>query len=285
MVNRAPLRVALAGREGEGRSGAAEAGRLADELGSACDGAPIIFTAIDEPVTRERSAAHHLVVGGEGLANPWVDAVVDPDMVRELAEQRLVPWVTRWQEGRRAPRAQVARLSDPNPGWPASAARLIARLEAVTAGQPIRRIDHIGSTSVAELPAKDLIDIQILVATETEAAAVAEAAVEAGFVWVTGQWHGKDRSGGLHLEQVCVDADPGRPVNINIRSDDAPVGRDALLFRDWLRAVPEARTRYLALKSELVGGAIDDYGTAKEPFISSALDEAEIWARETRWTH
>ena len=94
---------------------------------------------------------------------------------------------------------------------------------------------------------------------------------------MTGEWHGKDRDGELHPEQVCVDADPGRPVNINIRSVDRPVARDALLFRDWLRAVPDARPRYLAMKSELAGRHVDEYGDGKEPFISLALTEAETW--------
>ena len=80
-----------------------------------------------------------------------------------------------------------------------------------------------------------------------------------------------------------MDSDPGRPVNINIRSADRPVARDALLFRDWLRVTPDARARYLAMKSNLSGRHVDDYGDGKEPFISAALAEADVWASETGW--
>jgi dephospho-CoA kinase len=144
-------------------------------------------------------------------------------------------------------------------------------------------VDHIGSTSVPGLAAKDLIDVQVLVPTDDDAPIVAAAAVEAGFVHVAGHWHGKDRTGALHPEQVCVDADPGRAVNINIRSAARPVARDALLFRDWLRASPNARAGYLTLKSGLAGQQVDDYGDGKEPFISAALVEAERWAAQSGW--
>jgi dephospho-CoA kinase len=148
----------------------------------------------------------------------------------------------------------------------------------------VLRIDHIGSTSVEGLPAKDLIDIQIMVPSDGDASTVAEAATAAGFVRVPGLWHGRDRDGARHPEQVCVDADPGRPVNINIRSADRPVARDALLFRDWLRASPDARARYRAVKSDLAGRQVDDYGDGKEPFISAALHEAEAWASRSGWS-
>ncbi len=175
-------------------------------------------------------------------------------------------------------------LSEPDPSWAPTAHRLIARLDRHLTGLDVLRIDHIGSTSVDGLAAKDLVDIQVMVRSDDTALPVAEATTGAGFVHVAGQWHGRDRHGYLHPEQVCVDADPGHPVNVNIRSADRPVARDTLLFRDWLRATPDARERYLAMKSELAGRQVDDYGDGKEPFISAALHEADAWASTTGWT-
>lgn len=231
------------------------------------------------------AAMHHLVVATGQVDTRWSDvALASTDEAERLTEDRLVPWVSRWQEGRRAPRSQVAALAEPDPSWMPTAHRLIARLQAHLAVPEVLRIDHIGSTSVEGLPAKNLIDIQVMVHHDDAAASVAQAATGAGFVHVAGHWHGKDRNGLLHPEQVCVDADPGRPVNINIRSADRPVSRDALLFRDWLRSSPDARRRYHVLKSDLAGRQVDDYGDRKEPFISAALHEADTWASTTGWT-
>lgn len=249
------------------------------------DAAPVGFRAVAGRPTQEMAAEHHLVIWTGEERPKWADVVIGDGeaVVDTLVTDRLLPWATRWRQGRRAPRNQTAVLQEPDPTWAPAADRLIARLRAATRHTPVRRIDHIGSTSVPGLAAKDLVDIQILTTEPGATVEIAEAAAGAGFVHVSGEWFGKDRSGGRHPEQVCVDADPGRPVNVNVRSADAPVARDALLFRDWLRADAAARDRYQALKVELAGRHVDDYGDRKEPFISSALDEAEAWAAETGW--
>jgi len=237
---------------------------------------------VDEP-NREVAARCHLVIG-HGLVLPWVDLTVSTvDEIDDVVADRLIPWVSKWRVGRRAPRLQVARLLASDSSWPATAERLKARLEWATADQPVLRIDHIGSTSVPGIKAKDLVDLQVTVPTFVDAAPVAEAAVAAGFVHVAADLFGKDRRGEIHPEEVCVDADPGRPVNVNIRSVDAPVARDAVLFRDWLRANEDARLRYEAFKELRAGRHIDEYGDAKEPFISACLVEAEEWAAATSW--
>ena len=176
-------------------------------------------------------------------------------------------------------------LAEADRRWAQTATRLIARLYAHTARLPILRIDHIGSTSVPGLAAKNLIDIQIIIDGNVDSIDVAHAVTGAGFVHVAGRWSGKDRDGNLHPEQVCVDADPARPVNINIREDSRPVARDALLYRDWLRANRAAQDSYLALKRGLAGRHVDDYGESKEAFISEALRSAEAWASQRGWDH
>lgn len=283
-MTRRVLGVAVCGPEGVeeiARVIADRASRLLAEMPEAPSLQVHRFAEPDEEI----AAAHHLVVSSMGAPSPWSDvSLASIAEAEQLSEDRLVPWACRWQEGRRAPRAQVAVLSEPDPSWARTAHRLIARLHTHLADLDVLRIDHIGSTSVAGLAAKNLIDIQVMIRSDDAAPSVAEAATGAGFVHVAGQWHGKDRHGALHPEQVCVDADPGRPVNVNVRSADRPVARDALLFRDWLRVTPDARERYVAMKSELAGRHVDDYSDSKEPFISAALHEADTWASTTGWT-
>ncbi len=50
-----------------------------------------------------------------------------------------------------------------------------------------------------------------------------------------------------------------------------------------LRAEDKARLRYEAFKVAREGNHIDDYGDAKEPFISACLAEAESWAAAAGW--
>jgi GrpB protein len=104
---------------------------------------------------------------------------------------------------------------------------------------------------VPGLAAKQLIDIQVVVADLPEAAQVAEAARRSGFVRVPGRWFGTDQHGVDHPEEVVVDADPARPVNINIRPVTAPIWRETLLLRDWLRSHDDERNAYAELKVAL----------------------------------
>jgi dephospho-CoA kinase len=228
----------------------------------------------------QRREAADAVLANDGTRADLVAAV------DALWRDRIVPYEANLRTGRRAPRARVPVLAEPDPTWPAQARRLIARLAAV-AGDRLLRVDHIGSTAVSGLPAKNLIDIQAVVADLDDAAWVADAAPAAGFVRAPGRWYGLDRRGAEHEEYVAVDADPGRPVNINLRPITDPVWREVLLFRDWLRADALARAGYAATKRDLAGHAgtdVDAYGRGKLPWIAAALGRAEDWAAATNWT-
>ena len=201
-----------------------------------------------------------------------------------LWADRVVPFEANLRAGRRAPRRRQAVLAGPDPRWAGQAARLISRLRH-SAGRQVIRVDHIGSTSVPGLPAKQLIDIQVVVTDLAAAAAVAGSARRAGLVHVPGQWFGTDRYGADHREEVVVDADPGRPVNVNIRPVAAPIWRETLLFRDWLRSHDAERDAYAAMKQDLAGRPgrdVNDYSLDKMPWISAALSRAESWAAAHR---
>jgi dephospho-CoA kinase len=228
----------------------------------------------------------HLAIATDGRCD--ADVLADPaaEQMGSLWQRRLVPFEANLRTGRRAPRRQQAVLGDPDAIWPRQARRLIDRLLFSTAAMIIR-VDHIGSTSVPGLPAKQLIDIQVVVADLQAAAHVAEAARRSGFVRVPGRWFGTDQQGVDHPEEVVVDADPDRPVNINIRPVTAPIWRETLLFRDWLRSHRDERNAYADLKRGLAqrpGRNIDDYSTDKMPWISDALSRAGQWAARSNWS-
>jgi dephospho-CoA kinase len=206
-------------------------------------------------------------------------------LVDGVWRERLVPFEENLRLRRRAPRRRTPLLVGPDAGWASDAARLVARLHAAV-GPLALRIDHIGSTSVPGMRAKDLIDIQVTVRSLDDARAAADAARSAGVVHVAGDWSGEDRSGVSHPEAVAVDADPGRPTNVNFRPVTAPVWRDALLFRDWLRSEADERASYEAMKCGLATADdvdVDRYGRDKMPWIRTGLARAELWAAATGW--
>ena len=199
-------------------------------------------------------------------------------VIDALWRERLTPFEENLRTRRRAPRRRTPILTGPDDCWRWDAARLVDRLHAAVGGLALR-IDHIGSTSVPGLRAKDLIDIQVTVRDRNDATAAAEAARDAGFVHMEGEWFGEDRFGVEHPEDVAVDADPGRPTNVNFRSVTAPVWRDALLFRDRLRARPDERASYQSMKETLAAADdvdVDHYSKDKMPWIRAGLARAEL---------
>jgi GrpB-like predicted nucleotidyltransferase (UPF0157 family) len=235
------------------------------------------------------AARYQLVVGIDDEPAPQaeheaVDVWTDTPSAPSLWRERIRPFRDNLAANRRAPRRQIAELTTPDPTWPTQARRLIARLERML-GDAALRVDHIGSTSVAGLPAKNLVDIQVVVPDVDVADAAAANARDAGFVRVPGRWTGLDRRGTEFEEIVLVDADPGRPVNVNLRPVGDPVWRETLLFRDWLRADAANRDRYLAFKQHLAHTThdVDEYSSGKLSWIGDALAAASQWAQATGW--
>jgi dephospho-CoA kinase len=238
--------------------------------------------------------ACHLVIGvrarpGEGgpddnaAVDTWVSGInTELSNLDDIWQRRLVPFAANLTQRKRAPRRQQAVLFAPDPSWPAQAARLMARLDAVV-GDEAHRIDHIGSTSVPGMPAKDIIDLQVVVDDLDTAVECAARSHQAGFVHVVGPFYGIDRHGAHHDEQVAVDADPGRSANVHFHPVSSPIWREMLLLRDWLRADESRRDEYATVKRTLAARPdhdVNDYSLDKMPWISHALARAQTWAQQ-----
>lgn len=78
------------------------------------------------------------------------------------------------------PRVHRVEICEPNPNWPASFALIEQRIRAAL-GDRALIIQHVGSTSVPGLPAKDNIDVDIVVADPTDEGNYVEALEGAGF--------------------------------------------------------------------------------------------------------
>jgi dephospho-CoA kinase len=218
------------------------------------------------------------------VADVWLDNSGSADelveQARTLWRQRIAPFEQNLDAGEAA-RAQSV-LVPHDPSWPDQARRIAARLNTACGHRAVR-IDHIGSTAVPGLDAKDVIDMQVTVASLDDADELAEALRGAGYVRlpITADEPkpGSDKS--LWQKRIHASADPGRPTNVHIRVDGRPNQQFALLFVDWLTANPEAQQRYLAVKRD--AERAEDYVTAKEPWFDEAYREAWAWADETGW--
>ena len=138
---------------------------------------------------------------------------------------------------------------------------MIARIAAV-AGRRARRIDHIGSTAVPGLDAKDVLDIQAVVADLTVAKRLSGGPRAVRTHQADGRWYDNVRDG-TTADKAIGDAMPTRlgHVNCHIRPADSPAWRDAVLLRDWLRAHPDGVREYAELKHRLRRSS----GTASTP--------------------
>ena len=237
--------------------------------------------------TREdRLAAADVVLDNSGTKDELRDAV------DRLWGHRLQPFAENLAKGQMAARTGGPVLSPANPDWPAQAARVIGRLQAV-APQDILAVDHIGSTAVPGLDAKDVLDLQLTVPDLATADRLEPLLAAAGFP----RWPGigADNPKPAHPDpadwdkRVHGNADPGRPVNLHVRAAGSPGWRYALCFRDWLRDDPAARADYLAEKRRAarrhgVDKSTAGYAADKEDwFTDYAAPRMEEWARRTGW--
>ncbi|MEV4628497.1 dephospho-CoA kinase [Micromonospora sp. NPDC049523] len=228
---------------------------------------------------QRRAAADVVLTNDSDLAD--LHARVDA-----LWRDRLVPY-ERHLRDRVAVRGGTVVLTEADPDWPVQYERLAARIRHAVRPADLR-VDHIGSTSVPGLAAKNVIDIQLTVESLDQADALAGPLADAGFPRCAGDWWDQPRhaDGGARWEKrLHGSADPARPVNLHLRVGGSPGWRYALLMRDHLRADEEQRAGYLALKRGLAAGGPDtaSYTAAKEPWFDGEHLLAERWAATTDW--
>ena len=182
------------------------------------------------------------------------------------------------------------RIVAPSREWAPAFAELAGRL-APTVSPWSTRIDHIGSTSVPGLAAKDVIDIQVTVAGESDLDPAFAALGAAGWVpWPYRRDHvapGAPDDEAQWVKRLVTAPHDERRANVHLRVAGRANQRYALLFRDYLRIRPdtaEAYSRFKRLAAELVTGDAGDYTDLKDPVCDLIYLPAEEWAERTGWS-
>ena len=179
-------------------------------------------------------------------------------------------------------------ISKYNPKWAEEFERLKSSLQEIM-GNLALRIDHIGSTSVSGLGAKDIIDIQITV-KELDSQ-VKQSLVNAGYKdWgtIAHDHIPQGENDNLKLwEKFFFNQPEGqRPANIHVRVDGNPNQIYPLLFRDYLGAHPNSAKSIELIKREIAkrhAHDLDAYYDIKDPVYDLIWEAALEWSRYTGW--
>lgn len=170
--------------------------------------------------------------------------------------------------------------------WPSEFQVIAANLRR-TVGELALRIDHIGSTSVPGLFAKDVIDIQITVAALDDRMRSAMASL--GYTPLEDR---RDHCPPLVVgpetewDKLLFLPPPGqRRTHTHARVQGRANQRYALLFRDYLRGHPATVEAYAELKRRLAQYLADPqmYPEVKDPAVDLIYLAAEDWAAVTNW--
>jgi GrpB-like predicted nucleotidyltransferase (UPF0157 family) len=176
----------------------------------------------------------------------------------------LSPWV-----GDYRPRTGI-EVVDPDPAWPDRFAELRARVEAAL-GDRALAVEHVGSTSVPGLPAKPIIDIDLIVADPADEASYVTALEETGFRLVVREPWWQEHRCFTHDDPKC---------NLHVFPPDAAEPVRHRIFRDWLLGHPDDLALYrdakrsAAAASNASGEHVMEYNARKQAVIREIYDRA-----------
>jgi GrpB-like predicted nucleotidyltransferase (UPF0157 family) len=164
------------------------------------------------------------------------------------------------------PQPETVSIVAYDPQWPRQFETLAAEIRDAL-GAAALDIDHVGSTSVGGLAAKNIIDIDLTVADPRDEDAYVPALAGLGYVLTVREpsWH----------EHRCLRLANPR-ANLHVFGPDCPETIRHRMFRDWLRTHPEDRQRYEDAKVAAIpgGGNVMDYNQRKQQVIREIYDRA-----------
>ncbi|MCZ2404821.1 GrpB family protein [Paenarthrobacter sp. Z7-10] len=136
--------------------------------------------------------------------------------------------------------SQYVEIADSNEVWPESFDLLAKKIQAALGWRALE-IEHVGSTAVRGLPAKPIIDIDLIVADPNDEPSYVPALEGAGFELRVREpwWFGHRLL--RHSEPTC---------HLHVFGYDSPEVVKHRIFRNWLRANSNDRDLYANTKGE-----------------------------------
>jgi GrpB-like predicted nucleotidyltransferase (UPF0157 family) len=158
-------------------------------------------------------------------------------------------------------------IADYDPIWPHWFESAAFRIREAL-GDKVLQLDHVGSTSVRGLPAKPLIDINMVVADTTDEGAYVPPLEAIGYQL-------RIREPDWYEHRLLRGSDP--PVNLHVFNPACEEVDRMLLLRDWLRIHEDDRELYARTKRELAAKEwkyVQNYADAKSEVIQQILARA-----------
>ena len=167
-----------------------------------------------------------------------------------------------WVHGPPAP--ELVEIVTYTPEWP-TRYRTLATSIAAALGDTVLDIEHIGSTAVEGLAAKDVIDINLTVADPRDEDVYVPALENLGYVLTV-------REPSFHQHR-CLRLTIPR-ANLHVFGPACPETIRHRMFRDWLRTHPEDRALYAEAKRAAIpgGGHVMDYNARKQKVVREIYD-------------
>jgi GrpB-like predicted nucleotidyltransferase (UPF0157 family) len=165
-------------------------------------------------------------------------------------------------------------LAEPDPSWPVLYAREEARIRTAI-GDRVLAIEHTGSTSVAGLAAKPIVDITMIVADVTDETAWIPDLEAAGYLL-------RIRENEPDWYDHRVLKGPDTNINLHVFSAGCVELERMVGFRDWLRAHDDDRQRYEDTKRDLAARDwefVQNYADAKTAVVEEIMGRAGLPGR------
>jgi GrpB-like predicted nucleotidyltransferase (UPF0157 family) len=162
-----------------------------------------------------------------------------------------------------------------NPEWITQFTTLKAALEAALVGTTYISIEHVGSTSIPNLDAKPVIDIDIIVANRADVQPIIQAITSnLGYEYI-GEMGIIDRHA-FRLRGAVP------PRNLYVCVEGSISLRNHIGVRDVLRRDEKLREEYGRVKTELAGRVkdIDEYIEGKSLILQKILKKAGVLTQE-----
>ena len=173
------------------------------------------------------------------------------------------PWLEGHQEW-----SSLLDIVEDDGGW----SERFGALESVVRGalgDRVLELHHVGSTAVPGLPAKPVLDADLVVTDPADEAAYVPDLVAAGF-------HHHVREPWWHEHRLLKLRSPF--THLHVFGPNCPEIVRHTMFRDWLRSDDHDRATYASAKraasaaTRAVGGTGMDYNRVKEPVVRAIYD-------------
>jgi GrpB-like predicted nucleotidyltransferase (UPF0157 family) len=166
-------------------------------------------------------------------------------------------------------------VSEYDPNWPALFEQECTRIKQAL-GPIVLVIEHIGSTAVPGLPSKPIIDLSVgVVRLEQAKTRCIEPLETLGYNYIP------EYASWLPGELFFRKGPPGPWTHhVHMMEPSHPRWEALLVFRDYLRAHPEAARAYADVKRALAASSRDDiaaYRTGKNIFVEETTAKARAW--------